>query len=374
MTLIQKILSVPASLALAALLACGGGSNNPPPPPPTIAPTISGQPTAQTALAGATATFTVTADGTAPLTYQWSKGSAAISGAVSASYTTPATVMADTGSSFTVTVSNSAGSVVSSAAMLTVQAVAPSITTQPTNQTVFAGATATFSVAASGTAPLTYQWSKGGVAIANATGTTYTTPATVLADSGSSFTVKVTNSANSVTSFAAILTVQAAPILATALAYTDPTSGTYRLVKNAASAGAHLVLDLMGPTTGTASGVSITLAADSSKVTWVDVPTGGTTTTLIQNGTQFALGTGVLMLKAKATGDVLQATAAQKAPTAAAALNGSLLRIALDLKAGLGLTQGTTITLTADALKCQVLDGSGTIATIAVSVGTLKAQ
>ncbi len=46
--------------------------------------------------------------------------------------------------------------------------VAPSITTQPQNQSVKAGATATFSVAATGTAPLAYQWSKNGTAIAGA--------------------------------------------------------------------------------------------------------------------------------------------------------------------------------------------------------------
>lgn len=373
MTLLQKLLPIPTLLALTVSLACGGGSH-PPQPPPQAAPAISAQPTAQTVLAGAAATFTVTASGTAPLTYQWNKGGTAISGATAGSYTTPATSMADSGSSFTVTVSNAAGSVTSSAAILTVQAVAPAIGVQPSNQTVFAGAAATFNVTATGTAPLTYQWSKGGVAIPNATSAIYTTPATVLGDNGSSFTVKVTNAAGSATSSAATLTVQPAPVLATSLAYVDPTTGTYKLVKNAASSGSHLVLDLVGPASGTASGLSITLGADSAKVAWVDVPAGGTTATLVQNGTQFALGTGTPILKAKATGDALQATVAQKAPTTVASLNGPLLRIALDLKTGLGLTQGTVIALTADAAKCQVLDGSGAISVITVSVGILTAQ
>ena len=161
---------------------------------------------------------------------------------------------------------------------------------------------------------------------------------------------------------------------ATNLVYTDPTTGTYKLVKNASSSGAHLVFDLMGPTAGTASGVSITLSADSTKVTWVDVPAGGTTAVLVQNGTQFNLGSGTPIQKAKAAAGVLQATLAQKSPTAAASLNGSLLRVALDLKPGLGLAQGTVLTLSADAVKCQVLDGAGTITTIPVSVGTLTAQ
>src|SRR5207249_423919 len=109
--------------------------------------------------AGPTPSFSVAATGTAPLTYQWNKNSVAISGATSSSYTTPATTSSDNGAQFSVAVSNTTGSVTSNAATLTVNAaaVAPSITTQPTSQTVTAGQTATFSVAATGTAPLTYQ-------------------------------------------------------------------------------------------------------------------------------------------------------------------------------------------------------------------------
>ena len=162
---------------------------------------------------------------------------------------------------------------------------------------------------------------------------------------------------------------------ATGLAYTDPTTGTYLLKRNSTlSTASHLVLDLVGPSSGTASGVSMTLSADAAKVTWVDVPAGGTTAALMQNGTQFSLGTGTPIQKAKATVGVLQATVAQKAPAAAASLNGALLRVALDLKPGLGLTQGTAIPLSADAAKCQVLDGAGTISTFTVTVGTLTAQ
>ena len=162
---------------------------------------------------------------------------------------------------------------------------------------------------------------------------------------------------------------------ATGLAYADPTTGTYLLKKNTAlSSATHLVLDLVGPSAGTAAGVSVTLSADTTKAAWVDVPTGGTTAALVQNGSQFNLGSGSPIQKAKATGNVLQATLAQKNPTAAASLNGVLLRVALDLKPGLGLAQGTAITLSADAVKSQVLDGAGAISSIPVTVGTLTAQ
>ncbi len=85
--------------------------------------------------------------------------------------------------------------------------IAPYINTQPANQTVTTGQTATFSVAATGTTPLTYQWQKNGADIANATSSSYATPVTTSSDSGELFRVKVSNSAGSVTSNAATLTV-----------------------------------------------------------------------------------------------------------------------------------------------------------------------
>src|SRR5205807_4604804 len=115
--------------------------------------------------------FTVTATGTAPLSFQWQKNGTAIGGATAASYTTPATTAADNGNQFTVVVSNAAGSVTSGAAVLTVTAVliAPTITTQPARQTVSNGQTPTFTVTAPGTAPPSYQWQKHGTLIGKAT-------------------------------------------------------------------------------------------------------------------------------------------------------------------------------------------------------------
>ncbi|HKW55711.1 MAG TPA: immunoglobulin domain-containing protein, partial [Candidatus Acidoferrum sp.] len=178
-----------------------------------VAPTITTQPVNQTVTAGQTATFSVVASGTAPLSYQWQDNGANVTGATSSNYTTPATTTLQTGSKFDVVVTDPAGSVTSSAVTLTVSAtvVAPTITTQPVSQTVTAGQTATFSVVASGTAPLNYQWQKNGANIAGATGTSYTTPATATTDSGSTFDVVVSNTAGSATSNAATLTVNAAP-------------------------------------------------------------------------------------------------------------------------------------------------------------------
>src|SRR5258708_25120614 len=119
----------------------------------------------------------------------------------------------DKGANFSVVYTNTAGSMTSAAATLTVNAapVAPSITIQPGSQTVTAGQTASFSVAATGTAPLSFQWQKNGVAISGATSSSYTTPATTSSDNGAQFTVAVSNIAGSMTSIAATLTVNPAP-------------------------------------------------------------------------------------------------------------------------------------------------------------------
>src|SRR5205823_9178665 len=126
--------------------------------------------------AGQEATLTDLATGAPPLTLPCQRNGAAIGGATAASYTTPATTAADNGDQFTVVVSNAAGSVTSNAAALTVSSVlvAPTITRQPASQTVTTGQRATFTVTATGTAPLSYQWQKNGTAIGGATGTTHT--------------------------------------------------------------------------------------------------------------------------------------------------------------------------------------------------------
>src|SRR5207248_2439418 len=157
---------------------------------------------------------------------QWHKNGTASAGATSAGYTTPAETTSDSGASFSVLVSNSAGSVTSNSATLTVNPdpTAPSITAQPASQTITAGLTATFSVTAAGTAPLSYQWQKNGVAITGATSASYTTPAETTADNGAQFAVVVSNSAGTATSNSAILTVNAAPVAPSTT--TQPSSQT----------------------------------------------------------------------------------------------------------------------------------------------------
>ena len=178
------------------------------------APRIGTQPAAQTVIEGQTASFSAVVTGIWPMHYQWKKNGSDISGATASTYTTPVTTGADSGAAYSVTVSNSAGTVTSSNATLTVN-VRPSISSQPVSQTVVEGQTASLGVVASGSGTLSYQWSKNGSHISGATASTYTTPATVLADSGAVFSVQVSNAIGSVTSSTATVTVN--PVVAPAI-------------------------------------------------------------------------------------------------------------------------------------------------------------
>ena len=110
---------------------------------------------------------------------------------------------------YTVTGTNATGSTTASLS-ITVSGPSLTITSHPTNLSILVGQTALFSVSAAGTGTLSYQWLKGGVAIAGATAAAYTTPTAILADSGSSFTVQVSDAyGDTVTSNAAVLTVTA---------------------------------------------------------------------------------------------------------------------------------------------------------------------
>jgi Immunoglobulin domain/CARDB len=176
------------------------------------------QAAAQTATAGQAVTFSVSADGTSPFSYQWYKNSVAISGATSSSYTLSACAACDTGTYYVV-VSNLAGSTTSDNAVLTVNT-APAITTQPTNQAATVGASVTFTAAASGTPAPTYQWQKNGVNISGATNASYTI-ASVAATDDATYTVVATNSAGSAISSSATLTVLSS--LPNAVAYRTTT-------------------------------------------------------------------------------------------------------------------------------------------------------
>ena len=135
------------------------------------APTITAQPASQTVTAGQTATFAVTASGTAPFSYQWQKNAASIAGATFAELHDAGDDDGRQRIGLPVMVSNGRLRIDEQRRDADGErgGGAPTITAQPASQTVTAGQTATFSVTASGTAPLSYQWQKNAAAIAGAT-------------------------------------------------------------------------------------------------------------------------------------------------------------------------------------------------------------
>lgn len=182
---------------------------------PIVPPGITTQPQSQTVTVGANVTFSVVASGTAPLSYQWRKDGANISGATTSSYT-KSNVQAGDAGNYSVLVSNAAGSVASANAVLTVNGsgTPPAITTQPSGQIVDEGGSVTFSVVATGTAPLTYQWRKNAANISGATASSYTKSNVQASDAGN-YSVVVANGFGSVTSSDAVLIVNTPPTIIT---------------------------------------------------------------------------------------------------------------------------------------------------------------
>jgi hypothetical protein len=177
-----------------------------------VKPTITAQPQGQVVAVGSSVTFAVGTAGTTPMTYQWKKGSAAIVGATDAIYTIPSAQITDA-TSYSVVISNVAGSVTSSAATLSVK-IPPAITTQPVSATVTAGKNATFKVVAGGSSTLTYQWYFNGEAISGAGSATYTVTAAQSANVGT-YSVVVGNAVGNVTSTGATLTVNNPVVITT---------------------------------------------------------------------------------------------------------------------------------------------------------------
>ncbi len=171
----------------------------------TIAPQITSHPEDVTINEGQKASFTVVTSGSPPFTYQWQRNGISINGANSSSFITETLIVDDEGD-YTVTVSNSAGQQTSNTATLIVRT-KPSITSPPVNINRNVGQTASFSVIATGYAPLTYTWSRNNTLIQGANSPTYTTNALTLADNGDMYSVEVSNVAGSIQSTAAFLTV-----------------------------------------------------------------------------------------------------------------------------------------------------------------------
>lgn len=187
-------------------------------------PAITTQPVNDTVTAGSTASFTATASGSPTPTEQWQVSTngggrwSNISGASSSTYSFTAQT-SQNGYKYRAVFSNRSGSATSNTATLTVTSVPtpPSVTGQPSNETVASGSTASFSASASGSPTPSVQWevsTDGGKTFANASGatstsTTYTFTAQT-SQNGDEFEAVFTNTSGSTTTNTATLTVSAA--------------------------------------------------------------------------------------------------------------------------------------------------------------------
>ena len=172
------------------------------------APLVVTQPTSQAIGSGQTATFSATASGTAPLSYQWGKNGAAISGATAASYTTPPETAS---AQFAVVVSNSVGSVTSNTATLTITTTPIAVTVNPGSLTLAVGGTQSFSGNVSGTSNGAITWTVSGSGCTGAACGTISASglyvAPMIVPSPASVTVRATSAADPSKSASASVTI-----------------------------------------------------------------------------------------------------------------------------------------------------------------------
>ncbi len=208
----------------------------------SVAPAVTTQPADQSVTAGQAASFSAAASGTPTPTVQWqlsTNGSiwSTITGATGTTYAIASTTAADNGHQFRAVFTNGAGTATTNAASLVVSS-PPAVVTQPFNQSVPVGNTATFASTATGSPTPTVQWqlSTDGstwTTITGATATTYTTPPTTTANNGNQFRAVFTNGIGTANSNPATLSVATTPPPPAPPAPPTPpanTSGGYHLV------------------------------------------------------------------------------------------------------------------------------------------------
>jgi Concanavalin A-like lectin/glucanases superfamily/Bacterial Ig domain/Immunoglobulin domain len=176
----------------------------------TFPPAIITQPANQTASAGTTVVFTVTASGSPPLNYQWFLETNPITVATNSSLVLN-NVQPTQAGNYSVVVSNAYGTATSSNALLTVLTFPPTIISQPQSRTMFQGRTTNFSVTATGTAPLSYQWFFNSNSLTGRTASTLALT-NIQPDQAGPYSVLVTNAYGSLMSSNAFLTVLPPPV------------------------------------------------------------------------------------------------------------------------------------------------------------------
>jgi hypothetical protein len=174
--------------------------------PAPVGPSIVIGPVSLTVTQGQTAAFSVTADGTVPLNYQWYFNTSTLLSGQTASNFSIANAQAANAGAYSVRVSNAGGNITSTQATLTVL-LPPAITTQPQSQTVTESNNVTFTVVATGTPTLLYQWYfNTNTPLADKTNASLNLTSVTTNDAGK-YSVVVSNAFGSTNSALATLTV-----------------------------------------------------------------------------------------------------------------------------------------------------------------------
>jgi invasion protein IalB len=208
------------------------------------------------------------------ITFQWQFDGTNIVGATNATLTLT-NVQAIEAGTYSVTVTDAAGSTTSSNAVLTTLSL-PDITSSPANQSVVSGTTVTFSATATGTPPVTYQWQFDGTNIAGATNTSLTITDALISNAGS-YSMVASSPYGSATSSAATLTVN---------------ESTIQVVSTTTTGGGTVVVSIDLIALGTESGVGCSLDFDPTVLTYTGVVLGSGASggTLLSNVNQIASG------------------------------------------------------------------------------------
>ena len=218
-------------LAVAGCGGVGGGAGEAAAPPaaPALSPiSITTAPSDLTLREGQSASLTVVASSALPLVYQWQRNGLSITGATSASYSTGALTLADTGVRYGVVMANASGANQSATATLTVLPAAAAPVLAPLLQVAVGapGQSILISTTVGGSLPYTYQWLRNGQPIAGASGTSssaqvsYRTPLQTLADHGSRYALSVSNAEGTAQSTSTTLSIAGPPRVAAGGAHT----------------------------------------------------------------------------------------------------------------------------------------------------------
>jgi YVTN family beta-propeller protein len=239
--------SVPFGLVNVAFIAAGGNHNLALAPASAIA--ITAQPQSVNTNVGATVSFIVSATSSLPLSFQWRKNGANVSVATNAILVLVNAQLPDAGG-YDVIISSSQANITSLVATLTFIP-PPTIVTSPQNVTVAPGANSFFSIKATSSFPINYQWLKNGMNVNGPNSPTLVLPPVRASDAGT-YSVIVFNASGSVTSAPAVLNVLSSPPLGSVISLGGPTlpNGLSNVVSVAAGYTHALALQSDGTVVG----------------------------------------------------------------------------------------------------------------------------